>query len=77
MRADRRLLMDRSAAGRRASALPALDVPEADLPDRCLLREDVPLPEVSEPEIVRYFTRLSQLNIGVDTAFYPLGSCTR
>ena len=72
----RRLLMDRSVPGRRGVSLPACDVPESALPDAALLREDLPLPEVSQPEIVRYFTHLSTLNFGIDTGFYPLGSCT-
>ena len=70
------LLMDRSRSGRRGASVPALDVPEAALPPQNVLREDLPLPEVSEPEIVRYFVRLSAMNYSVDTAFYPLGSCT-
>ena len=41
-----------------------------------LVRDDLPLPEISEVDVVRHFTRLSQLNHGVDTGFYPLGSCT-
>lgn len=72
----RALLMDRSQPGRGAARLPACDVPLALLPEAHLLRRDLPLPEVSEPEIVRYFTHLSQINYGVDTGFYPLGSCT-
>ncbi len=76
MEDKRRLLMDRSQAGRRGTTLPPCDVPESALPDARHLRDDLPMPEVSEPEIVRYFTHLSQLNYGVDTGFYPLGSCT-
>ncbi len=72
----RKLLMDRSVHGRRGSSLPACDVPVTPLPDASQLRVDLPLPEVSEPEIVRYFTHLSSLNYGIDTGFYPLGSCT-
>ena len=72
----RALLMDRSKPGRSAARLPPCDVPLAPLPDAALLRGDLPLPEVSEPEIVRYFTHLSQMNYGVDTGFSPLGSCT-
>jgi glycine dehydrogenase subunit 2 len=41
-----------------------------------MLREDLPLPELAEMDVVRHFVRLSQLNYGVDTGFYPLGSCT-
>jgi len=48
---------------------------ELNLPKE-LLREDINLPEVSEPEVVRHFTRLSTWNYGIDLGFYPLGSCT-
>ena len=50
-------------------------LPEKILPEK-LLREDIPIPQVSEPEVVRHFTNLSQRGYGVDTGFYPLGSCT-
>ena len=70
------LLMDRSVPGRAGVVLPPPDVPPAPLPDAALLRDDLPLPEVSEPEVVQYFTALSQLNFSIDTHFYPLGSCT-
>ena len=69
------LLFEISRPGRCAAALPELDVPEADLPEG-LVRDDLPLPEVSEPDLVRHFTRLSQMNYGVDLGLYPLGSCT-
>ena len=69
------LLIELSVPGRRAVRLPKPDVPEAELPKH-LLREDLPLPEVSEVDVVRHFTRLSQYNYGVDIGFYPLGSCT-
>jgi len=69
------LIFERSRPGRCAVSLPELDVPPADLP-RGLTREDLPLPEVSEPDLVRHYTHLSQMNYGVDTGFYPLGSCT-
>ena len=72
----RRLLMERSAPGRVGSTLPPLDVPEQELPPAELLRDDLDYPEVSEPELVRYFSQLSQLNFSIDTNFYPLGSCT-
>ena len=71
-----RLLMDRSKPGRVGAVLPASDVPVQVLPDAALLREQLDLPEVSEPEVVQYFTGLSQLNFSIDTNFYPLGSCT-
>ena len=71
-----RLLMERSVSGRVGTLLPACDVPTQGLPDASLLRDEVVLPEVSEPEVVQYFTALSQLNFSIDTHFYPLGSCT-
>src|SRR4051794_39084481 len=71
---------DRSQPGRRASSFPALDVPDVDpaaLLGNDLLRSAPPrLPELSEPELVRHYVRLSQLNFSIDTQFYPLGSCT-
>ena len=71
-----RLLLERSVPGRVGAVAPPLDVPAQPLPDTALLRGDLPLPEVSEPEVVQYFTALSQLNFSIDTQFYPLGSCT-
>ena len=71
-----RLLMDRSVNGRVGAVLPACDVPAQPLPDSSLLRTELDLPEISEPEVVQYFTALSQLNFSIDTHFYPLGSCT-
>ena len=70
------LLMERSMSGRVGVVTPALDVPAQPLPDASMLREDLALPEVSEPGVVQYFTALSQLNFSIDTHFYPLGSCT-
>lgn len=72
----RTLLMDASVAGRRASTPPPMDVPLSDLPPAEFLRSELRFPEVSEPQLVRYFTHLSTLNYGVDTGMYPLGSCT-
>ncbi len=71
-----RLLMERSTPGRAGAVLPAPDVPAQPMPDAPLLRADLALPEVSEPEVVQYFTNLSQRNFSIDTHFYPLGSCT-
>ena len=75
---DRSLLMDRSVRGRRAVEMPEPDVPLAEMPDDSLLRGDgdLELPEVSQLEVIRYFTLLSRLNFSIDTNFYPLGSCT-
>ena len=69
------LIFEISRPGRCAAALPALDVPPVELPAG-LVRDGLPLPEVSAPDLVRHYTRLSQMNYGVDTGFYPLGSCT-
>jgi glycine dehydrogenase subunit 2 len=69
------LIYDLSSPGRSAIRLPDSDVPETALPAG-FVREDLPLPEVSENEVVRHFVRISQLNYGVDTGLYPLGSCT-
>lgn len=73
---DRRLLMDRSVSGRKAFTLPQSDVPVQDLPSSSFLRDDVELPEVSQLEVIRYFSVMSQMNFSIDTNFYPLGSCT-
>ena len=69
-------LKDLSRPGRRAFSLPSLDVPEASVPAEHarLIRPE--LPEVAERDLVSHFTRLSQLNYGVDTGVYPLGSCS-
>ena len=70
------LSFDLSRPGRIGCTLPELDVPEASLPPSDLLRDELPLPELSQLDVVRYFTRLSQRNYGIDTGFYPLGSCS-
>ncbi len=70
------LLPDISRPGRIGCTLPDLDVPSSEMPSEELLREELQIPEVSEVDLVRYFTALSKLNYGVDTGFYPLGSCT-
>lgn len=77
---ERPLIFEMSKSGRKAYSLPHCDVPQLALeemvPRECLREEDARLPEVSEVDVVRHFTRLSQLNYGVDSGFYPLGSCT-
>jgi len=70
------LLCDISQPGRIGCNLPQLDVPPAELPAKEQIRWELQLPEVSEGQLVRYFTALSKLNYGVDDGFYPLGSCT-
>jgi glycine dehydrogenase subunit 2 len=71
-----KLIFEKSQPGRRAGTLPKYDLPAATIPAE-LRRERPPrLPELAEPEIVRHFTELSTRNFGIDTGFYPLGSCT-
>jgi len=73
-------IFELSKPGRRAARFPEPDVPtrpiEDLLPEQCRAATLPPLPEVTEPEVVRHFTNLSTLNMSVDTHFYPLGSCT-
>ncbi len=74
-----RLIFERSAPGHRAVTLPACTgnrPMDTLLPAEMLRRSDAELPELSELDVVRHFTRLSQLNFSIDTNFYPLGSCT-
>ena len=74
------LLFEFSKPGCRAVWLPECDVPERPaeelLPSGALAEGPPPLPELSEPDVVRHFTNLSTRNMAVDTHFYPLGSCT-
>jgi len=70
------LTFDLSRPGRTGVLLPEADVPVTPLPDARYLRRDLNLPELSQNQVVRYFLGLSRLNYGVDTGFYPLGSCT-
>ena len=70
------LLFEQSVPGRRGVQLPALDVPRAAPLPAALLRAELPLPELSEPEVVRHFTNTSRRNFSIDQGFYPLGSCT-
>ena len=70
------LIKDRSRSGRSAFGFAPLDVPVATVPEDARRRSVAGLPEVSEIDLVRHYTRLSQMNYGVDTGFYPLGSCT-
>ncbi|HQN05281.1 MAG TPA: aminomethyl-transferring glycine dehydrogenase subunit GcvPB [Anaerolineaceae bacterium] len=64
-----------SSSGRSGVKYPDPDVPLAKLPEG-MVRKELPLPELSEFDVVRHFTRLSRLNYCIDTGFYPLGSCT-
>jgi len=78
-----KLIFEKSSPGRTAYSLPECDVPlgaycntPLQIPKRFLRKNTAELPEVAEIDVVRHFTRLSQLNFSVDTNFYPLGSCT-
>lgn len=71
------LIFESSRAGRRATAqAPLYDSDVSDIPSALRRREAPALPEVSEMQVVRHYTRLSQKNFSIDTHFYPLGSCT-
>ncbi|HEX9758222.1 MAG TPA: aminomethyl-transferring glycine dehydrogenase subunit GcvPB [Nitrospiria bacterium] len=80
MRMKEGLIFEKTVSGRRGYTLPALDVPEVSaqelIPQRYLREREHQLPEMSEGEVVRHYTRLSTQNFGVDLGFYPLGSCT-
>ncbi|WP_408955954.1 aminomethyl-transferring glycine dehydrogenase subunit GcvPB [Natroniella sp. ANB-PHB2] len=80
MRKKKDLIFEMSKSGRVAFSLPQDELEELDLADKIptkyLREEDPELPEVSELEAVRHFTELSSRNHGVDSGFYPLGSCT-
>ena len=73
-------IYERSVEGRRAATMPDAGVPETPIDElipKNLLRErPAELPEISEPEIVRHYNRISRRNFDLDTGFYPLGSCT-
>src|SRR3989442_1166481 len=75
-----KLIFELSSPGRVGYSLPGPDVPKTDvkelLPAKFLRATPGALPEVSELDVVRHYSRLSQMNYGVDTHFYPLGSCT-
>jgi len=75
-----RMLFELHSPGRRGARLPAGDVPARPLtellPAGALAEAPPPLPELSEPDVIRHFVNLSTKNMSVDTHFYPLGSCT-
>jgi glycine dehydrogenase subunit 2 len=70
------LIFQHSRSGRSAVAQYPQDAVSADVPAHLRRKQPAKLPEVSELQAVRHFTRLSQLNFSIDTHFYPLGSCT-
>jgi len=71
-----KLLYEKSQPERRASSIPRPDLPIPELPVELRRAEPPRLPEISEPELVRHFTALADRTFGIDTGFYPLGSCT-
>ncbi len=72
-----KLIFELSSKGRCGYSLPENRYPAGPSVPESLSRDTAPaLPEVSEPDVVRHYTNLSQMNFGVDTGFYPLGSCT-
>ena len=71
------LIFDKGKPGRTGSTLPEFDVPKStNIPKDLRRKSSLSMPEVSELEAVRHFSLLSRKNMGVDTNFYPLGSCT-
>ena len=71
-----KLIFEKSRPGRRGGAPPRYDVAPADVPADLRRARPPRLPELAEPELLRHFTELSTRNFGIDTGFYPLGSCT-
>ena len=80
MRKYEKLIFELSKPGRKAYNLPELDVENKDIdsfiPKEFLSDEELNFPELFEFDIVRHYTNLSNKNYGLDTGFYPLGSCT-
>ena len=73
-----KLIFDLSKAGRKGYSLPSnrWESSLSELPQGLRRSKEALLPQVSEPDVVRHYTNLSQMNFGVDSGFYPLGSCT-
>ena len=71
-----KLIYERSRPGRRAGIVPSPGLPVPELPTELRRAEPPRLPELAEPDLVRHFTELTTRNFGIDTGFYPLGSCT-
>ncbi len=71
-----KLLYEKSRPGRRAGRPPKPDLPVPGVPPELRRSRPPRLPEMAEPDLVRHFTELSTRNFGIDSGFYPLGSCT-
>jgi len=70
------LIFERSKPGRSACSLPRYELPKAEVPAALARAESPRLPELAEPDLARHFSALAERNFGVDSGFYPLGSCT-
>ena len=71
-----KLIYEKSSRGRTAYSFPRHDLPLPSVPEELQRSKPPRLPEVAEFQLVRHFTELTTRNFGVDTGFYPLGSCT-
>jgi glycine dehydrogenase subunit 2 len=71
-----KLVYEKSAPGRRAGRPPRPDLAVPEISSELVRGEPPRLPEIAEPDLLRHFTELSSRNFGIDTGFYPLGSCT-
>lgn len=72
-----KLLLEKSIKGRKGYSLPSCDsFIKSKIDPKYLRKNEAELPQASEPDVVRHFTNLSKMNFGVDSNFYPLGSCT-
>lgn len=80
LKKEEKLIFELSVPGKGTNLLPECDVEKVEIknliPEEYLRNEEIDLPEVNEVDVVRHFTHLSQKNYGVDSGFYPLGSCT-
>jgi glycine dehydrogenase subunit 2 len=71
-----KLIFEKSRSERRAGRVPGANLPAPEVPAELRRAEPPRLPEIAEPDLLRHFTELSTRNFGIDTGFYPLGSCT-
>ena len=71
-----KLIFELGRKGRSGYSLPKSFASAPAVPENLARKTPLELPEVSEPDVVRHYTNLSQMNFGLDTGFYPLGSCT-
>src|SRR4051812_2509155 len=74
---QQKLIFEKGRAGRVGCNVPVADTPKVDLKATLgELRKELHLPEVAELDLLRHYTNLSHVNYGIETGFYPLGSCT-